>query len=212
MMRTDLVNQQELDSEKKREIRRFLKTHPIGHPSIATFADFQIRTLLNEDFNSELIKTSDKMMPGKLASSQEERKIIQNFSTPEEIVQQLRKYNDIGNMCELGKKALAMQESVIPLILDKYKTSANTHFIENATKILGNADQKYIEELYQAYKDIRSGYAQAIACYLFGLYGMIETIDLQMKEYERIRRLYPDKTYCDFQLLGLAYLIGEPEY
>ena len=54
-MGTDLVNQQELNGEKKREIRRFLKTHPIGHPSIATFADFQIRILLNEDFNTEVI-------------------------------------------------------------------------------------------------------------------------------------------------------------
>ena len=200
-MGTDLVNQQELNGEKKREIRRFLKTHPIGHPSIATFADFQIRTRLNEDFNSELIKASDKMMPGKLASSQEERKIIQNFSTPEEIVQQLRKYNDIGNMCELGKKALAMQESVIPLILDKYKTSANTHFIENATKILGNANQKYIEELYQAYRDIRSGYAQAIACYLFGLYGMTETVDLQKKSMNGYGGFTPIKLMAIFNCL-----------
>lgn len=194
----------------KRELERFLKEHPQKEISVAAFADFQFQILLNDDLNHEIEKVSDRMLSAdRVAEEEEIAKAIETVITPEDLMQQMRKAVVFTNMTALVRKALEMQDEALPLIVNRYKKTRHTVFIENASKILSCADKKYTEELRVSYKDIWLPYAQALVCLLFGYHGFVDTIPLLLSEYERFRRLYPDETYDQCPLTALGYLVDD---
>ena len=197
---------------KKRDLIRFLKEHPQKELSVAALADFQFRILLKEDFNKEVEKVSDRMLPAeRLMEEAETAKSIEAVQTPEELLRIMRKSMAFSNLTAMVKKALAIQDEAMPLIIGQYKKTRHTIFIENASKILSHADRKYTEELLACYKDIWLPYAQALACLLFGYHGFVDTIPLQLSEQERFKRLYPAESYDQCPLMALSYLVDEME-
>ena len=114
-----------------------------------------------------------------------------------------------SNSTILARKALSMQDEAMPLIVSRYRRTKHTIFIENASKLLSCADRRYTENLLACYKDIWLPYAQSLACLLFGYHGLVDTIPLQLSEYERFRRLYPDETYDQCPLMALGYLVDD---
>ena len=193
---------------KKRELIRFLKEHPQKEMSVAALADFQFRILLKDDLNKEVEKVSGRMLPAaRLTEETETAKSIEAVQAPEELLRIMRKSMAFSNLTAMAKKALAMQDEAMPLIVSQYKKTRHTIFIENASKILSHADRKYTEELLVCYKDIWLPYAQALASLLFGYHGLIDTIPLQLSEYERFKRLYPDESYDQCPLIALSYLV-----
>lgn len=197
---------------KKRELIRFLKEHPQKEISAAVLADFQFRILLKDDVNKEVEKVMDRMLPAdRLAEDAEAAKAIEAVRTPEELLRIMRKPMAFSNLTITAKKALAMQDEAMPLIISQYRKTKHTIFIENAAKILSNADRKYTGKLLECYKDIWLPYAQALACLLFGYHGLIDTIPLQLSEYERFIRLYPDESYDQCPLMALSYLVKDIE-
>lgn len=76
------------------------------------------------------------------------------------------------------EKALAMQEEVMPLIMKKLCTSGHNVFIENAAITLANANMKYIEELFDIFKEIRNPYARSEVSIVFGVKKGIEYTSL----------------------------------
>ncbi len=194
----------------KRELGRFLKEHPQKEMSIAALADFQFRILLKDDLNHEIEKISGRMLSADRVTEKEETaKAIEAIITPEDLMLQMRKVVVFSNMNALAKKALEMQDEALPLIVNRYKKTRHTVFIENASRILSCADKKYTEELRASYKDIWLPYAQALVCLLFGYHGFVDTIPLLLSEYERFGRLYPDETYDQCPLMALGYLVDD---
>ena len=195
---------------KKRELLKFLKEHPQKEMSVAALADFQFQILMKEDLNKEVDKISNRMLPAnRLTEETETANAIEAVQTPEELLQIMRKSMVFSNLTAMAKKAFAMQEEAMPLIISRYRKTKHIIFIENASKILSNADRKYTEELLECYKDIWLPYAQALGCLLFGYHGLVDTIPLQLSEYERFKRLYPDETYDQCPLLALSYLVDD---
>ena len=194
----------------KRELVRFLKEHPQKEMSVAALADFQFRILLQDDLNKEVKKVLDRMLPtARLTEEAETAKSIEAVQTPEKLLRIMRKPMVFSNLTAMVKKALAMQDEAMPLIISQYKKTRHTVFIENASKILSHADRKYTEEMLACYKDIWFPYAQALACLLFGYHGLVDTIPLQLSEYERFKRLYPDESYDQCPLMALSYLVDD---
>lgn len=194
----------------KRELIRFLEEHPQKGISVAALADFQFQMLLKEDFNKEFEKVSDRVLPAdRLAEKAEAAKAIEAFQTSEDLLRIMRKSMTHSNLTAMAKKALEMQDEAMPLIISRYRKTKHTIFIENASKILSNADRKYTKELLECYKDIWLPYAQALACLLFGYHGLVDTIPLLLSEYERFKRLYPDESYDQCALMALSYLVDD---
>ena len=134
---------------------------------------------------------------------------LDKLETAEELVMYMRKDAESMTYPTLCRKALAIQEEVMPLIIKRYLTTAQTCFIEAAVRIFGNADRKYTEELLKEYGNIRNPYAQANACLLFGEFRMMETVPLLLSEYRRFLRNYPDQGYAQCPLFALNILYGE---
>ena len=190
--------------------KNFFRDNPLDEMSTARLADFSIRTVLKDDLTNEMNKIlQSTMSQSRAADMKASQEALDKLETAEELVMYMRKDAEIMTYPTLCRKALAIQEEVMPLIIKRYLTTAQTCFIEAAVRIFGNADRKYTEELLKEYGNIRNPYAQANACLLFGEFRMTETVPLLLSEYRRFLRNYPDQGYAQCPLFALNILYGE---
>ena len=143
--------------------KNFIKKHPLKEYSAARFADLNIRLVHADELNAEI----DKIIIPRIEQDRREailqgEKHIEEIETAEEIVAQMRKKNEMSIIPLLCKKALTIQDEVMPLVLRRYKTSIQDHFIETAVRLFGNADRKYTIDLFHQYHEIRNEYARSI--------------------------------------------------
>ena len=190
--------------------KNFIKKHPLKEYSAAMFADLNIRLVHADELNAEI----DKIIIPRIEQDRREailqgKKHIEEIKTAEEIVAQMRKNNEISIIPLLCKKALTIQDEVMPLVLRRYKTTIQDHFIETAVRLFGNADRKYTIDLFHQYHEIRNEYAQSMACLLFGEQNIEESIPLLLSEYERFMKSYPEESYDQGPLFALHILCGE---
>lgn len=90
--------------------------------------------------------------------------------------------------------------------MKKIRTSGHDLFIENTAILLANADDKYAEELYEIFDDIRNPYARSELCIVFGVKKMENSIDLLLKQFVQIKQERPDDDYEQGPLLALSLL------
>ena len=190
--------------------KNFIKKHPLKEYSAAMFADLNIRLVHADELNAEI----DKIVIPRIEQDRREailqgEKHIEEIETAEEIVAQMRKKNEMSIIPLLCKKALTIQDEVMPLVLRRYKTTIQDHFIETAVRLFGNADRKYTIDLFHQYHEIRNEYAQSMACLLFGEQNIEESIPLLLSEYERFMKSYPEESYDQGPLFALHILCGE---
>ena len=191
--------------------KAFFKAHPLEKLSAAMFQDAS----LVMDFSEELYqKTTDTVVNGLLDNSRREQlsadlSLIADLDSGEAVVRYMRQKHDPFANYDLYQKALSMEEEICPLIVRRYMTTAQEHFIDSAFRILAKADVKYAEGLLENYREIRNPYAQATACLLFGEHKMENAIPLLLKEYARFSAVYPDESYDQSPLLALYLIYGE---
>ena len=190
--------------------KNFIKKHPLKEYSAAMFADLNIRLVHADELNAEI----DKIVIPRIERDRREailqgKKHIEEIKTAEEIVAQMRKKNEMSVIPLLCKKALTIQDEVMPLVLRRYKTTIQDHFIETAVRLFGNADRKYAIDLFHQYHEIRNEYARSMACLLFGEQNIEESIPLLLSEYERFMKSYPEESYDQGPLFALHILCGE---
>lgn len=187
----------------------FFKKNPLNQYSAAMFADLSIRTVTWDDLNEKVESfVSPNINAARRAKVLEQKKQTDALQTPEEIVSQMRKKSDTLVNPLLCKKAIAIQDQVMPLILKRYKTTFQTCFVESAVRIFGNADRQYTIELWKQYKEIRNPYAQSMACVVFGAQELEEAVPLLLAEYERMKKDYPSESYSQGPLLAIYKLYG----
>lgn len=136
----------------------------------------------------------------------EELQHVAGISSPEEIVDYMRKIKSIANTSQIINKALDYEEETMPLILKRYLTSAVDIFIETAGKCFVKANIKYACDLRKQYTDIRNPYAKAVACLVFGMKEIYEESDFLYNEYIKMKTEYPNESFSDFPLLALHIL------
>ncbi len=188
----------------------FIKKHPLKKFSAAMFADFQIRLVNADEINAEM----NKFIIPRIGQNRREavfqgEKQIEAAETAEEIVAQMRKKNEMILIPLLCKKALAIQDQVMPLILRRYKTTVQDQFIDASVQIFGNADRKYTMDLFHQYREICSEYARSMACLLFGEHGIEESIPLLLSEYERFMKDRSEDSFEQGPLFALHILCGK---
>ena len=190
--------------------KNYFKKHPLEEFSAARFADLSIRLVHADDLNANI----DQMLlprieSGRRADISRQKSEIEELDSPEEIVAYMRKAPDLFFYPLLCKKALTMPDDVIPLILKRYTTTFQDHFIEIAVRILGNADRKFTFDLLELYPKIRNPYARSMACLLFGEQRLEESVTLLLSEVERFEKQFPDQSHAQGPLLALWLMFGD---
>lgn len=190
--------------------RHFMEDNPLSELSTAQITYFQMVTVAMPGFNE---KIAGIVVPGMENSRHEEyeqeKNQILRSDTPEDVIKHMRKIRDPQNRNLIVEKALSMQENVMPLILKRLLTSAYDVFIENAAIILANADMKYVEQLFNIFKEIRNPYARSETSVVFGVKRRVDYTSLLLEQYLLIKQECPDKDYEQGPLLALYLIHGK---
>lgn len=188
----------------------FFKKNPLIELSPANIAYFSMTAGFDEDLEAEVFDLIEKEIDTqRLDKINREREEIPNLETGEDFVRFMRSNYDISNRSMLCKRALTMQEAVIPPMLHRFRTSMQDMFIEAAVYILAHAEQTYVDQLKALYPEIRNPYAQSMACLVFGIQKQEDTLPLLLAEYQRLQKEFPEESLCQGPLLAIYILYNK---
>lgn len=184
--------------------KNFFKDNPFQECSAAQLAHFNMTVGFEEGFDKIMKEGVFTVIAvERRARITEEKKKIEQLATAEEVVAFMRTKFDVANQILLCRKALTMQESVIPLMLQRYRTTQQDMFVDTAVQILAHAERCHVETLAGMYDQIRNPYAKSMACLVIGMQKTEGAALLLLKEYERMKREYTKESLCQGPLLGL---------
>jgi hypothetical protein len=135
-----------------------------------------------------------------------EAEMLKNESSPEVLLKMMRGKCDNLNHTLLHSKILEQEEVLMPMIIEKMKTSGNDVFIEHSMKLIKKAKNNYYGDLIKIIDDIRSPYALSLACIIIGFIGNESDVPLLLKKHAELKSLYPGEDYAQGALLGLIEL------
>ncbi len=190
--------------ESDKLLKHFFEQNELEEMSTAALTHFRMITQKMPELNEQV---ADIVVPSmdqsRLEMYQTEKECIASLTKAEDIVAYMRKIKDPSNGSLLIEKALEYQETVMPLAMKRICTSGHDVFIESTAILLANAEDKYAEELYEIFGDIRNPYARSELCIVFGVKKMKKCTDLLLKQFIQIKKERPDKDYEQGPLLAL---------
>ena len=188
----------------------FFKKNPLNQLSSANIAYFSMTAGFDERLEKEIFDLAKETMDTeRLDKINREREEISHLETGEDFVRFMRSRYDISNRIVLCKRALTMQQEVIPPMLHRFRTSIQDMFIEAAVYILAHAEQVYMDQLKALYPEIRNPYAQSMACLVFGIQKQEDTLPLLLTEYQRLQKEFPEESLCQGPLLAIYILYNK---
>lgn len=188
----------------------FFKKNPLNQLSSANIAYFSMTAGFDERLEKEIFDLAKETMDTeRLDKINREREEISNLKTGEEFVRFMRGNYDMANRSLLCKRALTMQQTVIPPMLRRFRTSMQDTFVEAAVYTLAHAEQVYMDQLKALYPEIRNPYAQSMACLVFGIQKQEDTLPLLLAEYQRLQKEFPEKSLCQGPLLAIYILYNK---
>ncbi len=196
--------------DKKLLPRNFFRDNPLDKMSAPLIAHFSMTAGFNEKLQNAIWDILEgEIEPERKARIEEEKAEIARLETGDAIVKFIRNDYDIANRETLCKKILTMQAEVLPLLLRRFQTSFQDNVTETTVYILGHAEREYVDQLIEMYPEIRNPYAQSMACVALGVQERKDTLPLLLREYERLKRQYPEESYCQGPLLAIYILYGK---
>lgn len=196
--------------DKKLLPKNFFKDNPLDKMSAPLIAHFSMTAGFNEKLQNAIWDILEgEIEPERKARIEEEKAEIARLETGDAIVKFIRNGYDIANRETLCKKILTMQAEVLPPLLRRFQTSFQDNVTETTVYILGHAEREYVDQLIEMYPEIRNPYAQSMACVALGVQEREDTLPLLLREYERLKRQYPEESYCQGPLLAIYILYGK---
>lgn len=194
-------------TKENRLPQNFFRENPLKDLSTARMTDISVFTQNMEEANQLVEELVQELInEDRKEAIRLERERIEQTEDPAALVEFMRKGYDPVNQRVLCGKVLAHQEQTMPLVLRRFRTCAVEQFIDAATVVLSLCDKQYAVRLREMYGEIRCPSARARACQVFGAHKMEEEIPFLLREYDRFRRDYPEKDYCQHPLLALYIL------
>lgn len=188
----------------------FFKKNRLNELSSANIAYFSMTSGFDERLEKKIFDLAkESMNTERLDKIKQEQEEISTLETGEEFVRFMRRNYDVANRSLLCKRALTMQQTVIPPMLRRFRTSMQDMFIEAAVYILAHAEQVYVDELKALYPEIRNPYAQSMACMVFGIQKQEDTLPLLLAEYQRLQVEWPEESLCQGPLLAIYILYNK---
>ena len=196
--------------DKKLLPKNFFKDNPLDKMSSPIIAHITMTAGFHEKLQKSIWDILEgEIEPERKARIEEEKAEIARLETGDEIVKFIRNDYDIANRETLCKKILTMQAEVLPPLLRRFQTSFQDSVTETTVYILGHAEREYVDQLIEMYPEIRNPYAQSMACVALGVQEREDTLPLLLREYERLKRQYPEESYCQGPLLAIYILYGK---
>ena len=196
--------------DKKLLPRNFFRDNPLDKMSAPLIAHFSMTAGFDEKLQNAIWDILEgEIEPERKARIEEEKAEIARLETGDEIVKFIRNDYDIANRETLCRKILTMQAEVLPPLLRRFQTSFQDSVTETTVYILGHAEREYVDQLIEMYPEIRNPYAQSMACVALGVQEREDTLPLLLREYERLKRQYPEESYCQGPLLAIYILYGK---
>ncbi len=196
--------------DKKLLPRNFFRDNPLDKMSAPLIAHFSMTAGFNEKLQNAIWDILEgEIEPERKARIEEEKAEIARLETGDAIVKFIRNDYDIANRETLCKKILTMQAEVLPPLLRRFQTSFQDSVTETTVYILGHAEREYVDQMIEMYPEIRNPYAQSMACVALGVQEREDTLPLLLREYERLKRQYPEESYCQGPLLAIYILDGK---
>lgn len=196
--------------DKKLLPKNFFKDNPLDKMSAPLIAHFSMTAGFNEKLQNAIWDILEgEIEPDRKVRIEEEKAEIARLETGDAIVKFIRNDYDIANRETLCKKILTMQAEVLPPLLRRFQTSFQDSVTETTVYILGHAEREYVDQLIEMYPEIRNPYAQSMACVALGVQEREDTLPLLLREYERLKRQYPEESYCQGPLLAIYILYGK---
>ena len=196
--------------------KSYFKAHPLENLSFARFSFFQMAELKLGVASEVFFDAQNCMLLSQERKDQiaAENERIMKLQTAEAIVDALRKEREILCRDTIVRRALELEDEVLPLLLKRYRTNSMDFFIESAAQIFAHADRKYSEILFADYSLIRAAYARAQACLVFAAQDMTQAIPLLVQEVERLGQVKNQENKSDLSqapLLAL-YVLNDQSY
>jgi hypothetical protein len=94
----------------------------------------------------------------------------------------------------------------MPKVTEMFVRSLNDSFIEHSIRLFMKSDIKYIRELIDSFDQIRSAYAQSLACIVIGFRGEENAIPWMYDKYFEMKNKYPGETFAEGPLMALYEL------
>ena len=98
---------------------------------------------------------------------------------------------------------MKFEDTIIPEIIKRLKTSLNSGFIEIATMVLSACSKDISRELIGYFDDVRNPYAQSMILVALGFKADATCIPWLIEKHKELKRLYPNETYYDGAYYGL---------
>ncbi|ABR47956.1 hypothetical protein Amet_1784 [Alkaliphilus metalliredigens QYMF] len=150
-----------------------------------------------------LDEVANQLSKNYIKRGEEEAEMLKNESSSEVLLKMMRGKCDNSNHILLHSKILEQEDVLMPIIIEKLKTSGNNVFIEHTIKLIKKANNNYCGDLIRIIDDIRSPYALSLACIIIGFMGNESDVPLLLRKHAELKSLYPSKSYEQGALLGL---------
>ncbi len=163
-------------------------------PTAGELSFFQMQILVESDLHDKITEyASASFDQSRINSMDEERTAVEALSTPEELVRFMKKKIEISNRDYLCRKAIQMGDDTAALIVEKLQTNGLDRFIECAMLILSRADDKYIDQVAEGFRQFRNGYARTQAAVLLAYRDRTDALKSIYDEYmQMVRSNDPD--------------------
>jgi len=154
----------------------------------------------------KLNELAAKVVRERTKRSEDQRNQLLEENEPEVLLKLMRGGLDNINNDVFLERALALEDLIVPRILERLKSCKNDLFAEMGMEILFNAKKNYSENILEMLEDIWSPHVKALCCLLLGYIGDETAIPLLMKQYEWFKETYPEASFEEGPLLGLQKL------
>lgn len=181
----------------KKEIKNFLKDHPLSRISAAGI-------LLSIYENPDSVKNLDATAAKNQGNlDQEHAKLIEEAETEKEFFRLMRKPLSWENQEVLVEKMLPREEQLAPFILEKSLRNMQDNFVETATSFFMRAKQDYSKWILEHYDEIQNAYMKSMYCMILGLRGDETIAPFLESEYANFAALCPGQGFEQGPLIGL---------
>ncbi len=183
--------------------KNFLKNNPIDKISSAYFSYLMINMKGSGNTLKKLTGIAEELFDdSRREEIMRERERISSISSGEELVDFMRRNKEIPLRYDAAERGIELGDEAVCAVVKAYYRQRNDFFIETAAILLYKADESFLTELRENYKEIRSPYAAAQLCLVLAMRGLADD-DFLLREYNGFKRGYPDECFSEFPLLGL---------
>lgn len=186
--------------------KKFFRDNPCLKNTVQQFVYSYLLYDGIENVANEMIIKNGLLNNERLEHIRQENEHIKSEQNPEAIFQLFRKKIDAMNQVELISKALAFDEVIFPMVIEKLLRSNHHIFIENSMRFLAKSQRNSSLLLQEKYFEIRSPYVQSLICLIIGLRGEEDSISWMMDRFFEMKKLYPNETYAEGPLIALHEL------